>query len=131
MKEIFQSREQEELIKQRQSVDFDSSTYHTKEVWICLLRGGVVILSERAGGAKLEFISAITNELGVRKPGRNEELSANCVIIEGVGQTKGRSIALESRSPGAQYVFEKQLSRLVAEYKSPTPAYVEGATEAS
>lgn len=124
MKEIYQNREEEEMIRQRQSVDFDSAgDGETKSVWICLLRGAIVLLSERDGGAKLEFIAPITNELEMRKPRPDESDAENALLIEGLNMSKGRTIILESRSLGAQYVFEKQLGRLIAEFKPPVSLY--------
>jgi hypothetical protein len=107
------------MTRQRQVVDFDNPIENTRQVWICLLRGAVVLLSERAGGAKLEFLAPVTDELVVRKPRSNETGSEHAIVVEGVGISKGRQIVLESTSRGAQYVFEKQSLRLIAEYKPP------------
>ncbi len=130
MREIFANREDEELTRQRQSVDFDSAgADDDKPVWICLLRGAVVILSERTGGAKLEFIAPVTNELGIDKADRNEGFSDNAIMLEGVQMSKGRKIILDSPSSGAQYVFGRQLQRLVGEYRPPVTMYNGGRDE--
>ncbi len=124
IKELYQDREVEELIRQRQVVDFDAAAEDVrKPVWICLLRGGVVMLGERPGGAKLEFITMITNDLIVRDPAPSESESTNGLVIEGVNLAKGRRVVVETRSPGAQYVFRRQLERLVSEYKPPVNLY--------
>ena len=130
MNEVYRNREEEELTRQKQSVDFDSSMDNEKSVWICLLRGAVVILSERAGGAKLEFLAPVTNELGIRKPRGDEPGSETAVAVEGTGQSKGRVVVIDSKSVGAQYVFEKQLARLISEYKPPVSMYVASEDEA-
>lgn len=124
LRELYKNRETEELVRQRQVVDFDAAPEEeSRDVWICLLRGGVVILSERAGGAKLEFISMITNDMVIRDPETQESRVPGSVIIEGVLLAKGRTILLETRAPGAQYVFRKQLERLISEYKPPVNLY--------
>lgn len=121
--EIYKDREQEEMNRQKQEVDFDSPVDKSKQVWVCLLRGAIVIMSERAGGAKLDFLAPVTDELVVRKPRSNESGSDNAVVIEGVGISRGRMVLLESTSRGAQYVFERQTNRLIAEYKPPPNPY--------
>jgi hypothetical protein len=124
MREIYRDREQEEMIRQRQEVDFTSAPDDDeKQVWITLLRGAVVLLSERDGGAKLEFIAPVTNELVLRKPRAEEEGSDSAIVLEGTQMSKGRTVIIESRSYGAQYVFERQLGRLIAEYKPPISLY--------
>lgn len=116
-KELFDNREEEEL--ERQRLDMSANIYRKKTVWISLLRGAIVVLSERKGGAKLEFYSPITNDVKVRKATANEDISDSAVIIEGIGNAEGRTILLDSPSRGAQYVFEKQLGRLIYNYRSP------------
>lgn len=125
MREVFDNRETEEMVKRQQEVSFDSTNPDdmSKSVWICLLRGAVVLLSERAGGAKLEFICPITNEVVLRRPSGSESNSESAVVIEGVQMSKGRTIIIDTISKGAQYVFEKQLGRLIAEYKAPIQMY--------
>lgn len=124
MREIFSDRVAEEMTRQRQDVDFDApENIGYKNVWICLLRGAIVILSERSGGAKLEFIAPVTNEVEVQKAPAEEGLSDGAVIVEGVQMSKGRRIILDSTSSGAQYVFERQLQRLIAEYRPPVSMY--------
>lgn len=112
MKELFKSKEEEALSKHKQTVDFDAPVEVEKLVWICLLRGGVLVLSERAGGAKLEFITPIVPELSVRSPRADEGEPANAVIIDGCHMSKGRSVVISSEAVAAQYVFDKQLNAL-------------------
>lgn len=121
MREIFASKEAEEMHKQSQVVDFENSYQAEKEVWICLLRGGLVVISERRGGAKLEFISPISLDLVCRKPKTNEDPDESAIVIEGSASSRGRTVILKSPAVGAQYVFERQLLALVAEFR----AYIE------
>ena len=45
MRTIFASEADEALMRQRESVDFDTDTNPEKKVWICLIRGAIVCLS--------------------------------------------------------------------------------------
>jgi hypothetical protein len=123
LRELYRNREEEEMVKQKQTVDFGSNNDVEKPIWICLLRGAIVLLSEREGGAKLEFLAPVTNELLVRKPRGEESESDTALIIEGLNMSKGRTIVLDSRSVGAQYVFERQVARLVSEFKPAVSMY--------
>lgn len=115
MKELFKSKEEEALSKHKQTVDFEAPAEAEKLVWICLLRGGVLVLSERAGGAKLDFISPIVPELNVRRPRPEEDGPENAVVIEGCHMSKGRVVMISSNAVAAQYVFDKQLEALLTE----------------
>lgn len=117
MRELFSSKEEEEINKQRISVDFDGGAKleSDKEVWVCLLRGGIILLSERTGGAKMEFITAIGPEMGCKRYTKDEELPTHTLQIDGIGQSRGRSVLIWSGSPGAQYVFERRVNSLVSE----------------
>ncbi len=115
MKELFKTKEEEALSKHKQTIDFEAPVETDKLVWICLLRGGVLVLSERAGGAKLEFITPIVPELEVRKPRPDEDAPDNAVVIEGCHMSKGRVVMISSTAVAAQYVFDKQLDALWSE----------------
>ena len=83
------------------------------------MRGGLVILSEKRGGAKLEFVSMISHEMECRKPNAREIKIDNppedCVVVTGTGLTKGRRVYITSQFPAALYVIERRLSRLIWE----------------
>ncbi len=115
--QIFSDAELEQLYESTKTVDFNTKLASTKPVWICLMRGAVVIMSERRGGAKLEFICPVTAEAELRKPRPDEEVDPEALVLEGCGPTKGRIAAITSQYPGAFYVFEKQLERLLDETK--------------
>lgn len=115
MREVYDSPEEWQQANQNSQVDFGSGMNAEKAVWICLMRGAVAVLSERLGGAKLEFLGPVCPELKCRKPLPKEQVSERAVVIEGAGISKGRTIALESDYPAAIYVFEKKLSRLIFE----------------
>lgn len=114
-KEIFDTKEQEELHKQKQKIDFNSSISEYKKAWIVLMRGGVLILTERKGGAKLEFITTYTHESTVVPSEEGSEYGERACIIDGMAQNKGRKVLIKSRQKGAHYVFEKQYSALIDE----------------
>lgn len=119
MKEIFSDVEEEALHKQQERVDFDTNLEDRKDVWVVLMRGGIVILSEKLGGARLEFSTAITGETVIAKPPANETgWSDRAIRIEGVLASKGRAVILDSKYPAAQYVFEKKLQILIEEQKA-------------
>lgn len=113
LKQVFRTKEEEELYRQQQDVDFSTSRADIKDVWICLLRGGVVILSEKTGGAKLEFITNISSRVICRKPTANEDISPDSVVVSYEQSGLHRTVAVTSKYPAALYVFEKQLSRLI------------------
>lgn len=117
MRELF---EEGGLAELKQSVDFESSSVGEREVWICLLRGAVLILSERPGGAKLEFIAQVSDEIDCRKPTgkESEDLPERSIVVHGAGISRGRRVALFSPYPGAMYVFEKQLAGLIFEHRN-------------
>lgn len=119
MKEIFINREDEELAKQREYVELDRAPSEYKNVWIVLMRGGVVILSEKLGGAKLEFLTPITHESTLEQPSANEELPYERALqLDGMHGAKGRTVIITTKYPGAQYVFEKRFLALVEEQKA-------------
>lgn len=115
MKEVFSSREHEELAKQASGRDGDILATDSRDVWICLMRGGVVILREKRGGAKLDFLTIINHESTIREPEPERNAPKGALIVDGVGVTKGRSVMLWSRYPGAHYVFGKQYENLIEE----------------
>ena len=110
--EIFHSREDEELHLQSQSIEFNEFRRNEKEVWIVLMKGGLLILSEKRGGAKLEFITPIMADTVIES---KEGPKYTTYTIEGSGINKGRVIRLESKYRGAHYVFLKRFQALVAE----------------
>lgn len=115
MEERFSSEEDEVIMRQRDDVDIDSPYEREKEVWICLMRGAIVILSEKKGGAKLEFIAPIMPDCTCRKASPQDNAPHRGLILTGAGPSKGRKIVLSSTYPGALYVFERQLARLLVE----------------
>lgn len=116
---IFSSKEEEELFKQQQEVDLDdqSNAHMSKDVWICLLRGGIIALSEQKGGARLEYITAISPNVVMRKGKREDGFSEDDIIVEGIGNMPGRKVVIQSKYPGTLYVFERKLARLIENSK--------------
>lgn len=115
MREVFQSEEEESLRFQSVDIDFEQSINGDKEVWICLMQGGVVVISERSGGAKLEFSSVIAQELTCKRAAPGPDVPDRALEITGTGFSKGKCVLLWSASIGALYVFEKKLQALVYE----------------
>ncbi|MCB0324886.1 MAG: hypothetical protein KDD69_14990 [Bdellovibrionales bacterium] len=113
-KEVYRTKEEEEWAKQN-APDNDVRPTEPRDIWICLMRGGVVILREKLGGAKLEFLSHITNETVMRDPEAERKAPEGAVIIEGVGQSKTRSLMVWSRYRAAHYVFVRQVQALIEE----------------
>lgn len=98
-----------------------------KDVWVCLFHGGLVVLAEQLGGAKLLFITPITNLTKCRKADKNESISQTAVVIEGTEVSDGKKIILDSKSVGAQYVLERKMQQLIKDYVSPV-AFLKGIT---
>ncbi len=117
MRQLFASDADEAMARQRESVDFDSNLNPDKKVWVCLMRGGLVCLSERLGGAKLEFITPVSADLQVGSGSGNVEGGADQAVIvtATTGDMKGRSVKINSEYSGCMYVLERQLRRLVEE----------------
>ncbi len=97
------------------------------DVWVCLFQGGLVVLKEQLGGAKLLFITAITNMTTCRKAEKNESLSQTAVVIEGTEISNGKKIILDSKFVGAQYVLERKMQQLIKEYVPPV-SFLKGIT---
>lgn len=115
-KRIFNDLEEEEQFLQKQKVDINFKGNVCKPVWIILMRGGVIILSEKKGGAKLEFITPFTHENTILDTEEEVLGHEKGCIVNGTVQSKGKQFLIKSRYKAAQYVFEKQYSALVEEF---------------
>lgn len=114
MKEILGSTE-DEYTKKKNSADFNSHEDEYTPVWIVLMRSGVILLSERIGGAKLEFLSVIMHDTKIADYNQNLNYREVGSIIEGSAASKGRTVILKSHYKGAHYVFTKRFEQLVYE----------------
>ncbi len=112
--EVFNNREDKELHLQSQSIDFNNQGNADKEVWIILLKGGLLVLSEKRGGAKLEFATPIIADTIIEQINEKDSQYSN-YIIHGSSMSKGRSARLGSKYTGAHYVFLKRFQALVFE----------------
>lgn len=119
MEKLFISEEEQLDHLTHQDVTLDTPAGNVIPVWVCLLHGGVVMISEKRGGAKLEFVTPISRDLSLRASTDREGNSTGVLKITGCGPSKSKSVALTSRYPAAMYVFEKQLQRLVEEAPDP------------
>ena len=99
--------------------DVDGALEEKIPVWVCLLRGGVVLISESQGGAKLVYTSPIGREMVCSQVRDEDGNPTGEVTIVGIAHAKGRRVTVSSRFPAAFYVFERQLQRLIVE--SPDP----------
>lgn len=111
----YSSRDEEEFARQQQTVDFNTQVNDQAEVWIVLMRGGLVLLSERPGGAKLEYITPINADSRISKPSVQDEALDGSLLIQGAGNYRGKDVLISSPYSGAMYVFERQFSRLLSE----------------
>ena len=128
LEESYQSAEDKAFAQKDEYIDFESSIEGRKEVWICLLRGGVIAISEKLGGAKLEFATAIDKDSACDSAEPTGQGDMASVTISGSGKSKGRVVVLTSNYPGALYVFRKQCSRLIDEAKQLSQHITELAT---
>lgn len=115
MLEQFVSDEEEFAYRSTQEVDLEHSSARNIPVWVCLMRGGLVLMSEKAGGAKLEFVTSIVREMSCEPTVTEEGVPTGAISVSGTGPSKGRRVSVSSRYPGAMYVFEKHLRRLIEE----------------
>jgi hypothetical protein len=111
----FANEEAEMDYLSKQAVDLEHGINDPIQVWICLMRGGLVLLSERVGGAKLEFITPIARDVVARQSSDPDGNATGTLSISGVGPSKGKSVMIRSRYPAAMYVFERQIQRLIVE----------------
>ncbi len=68
------------------SADFDIKQFlknEKKPVWICLLQSGLVVISEKAGGAKLEFIANFDKNIETQYLPLNSENKSNAIAVAG------------------------------------------------
>lgn len=107
----YDSEEEAILARQASDVEIEGSLAPSKDVWICLFKGGIVALSERRGGARLEFLCGVSPNLSVKK-GAVKELSPSALLVT---TGDGKRIAFSSPYSGALLVFEKQLTKLISE----------------
>lgn len=91
----------------------------TKDVWVCLFNGGLIVLQERIGGAKLAYVTTITNATVCRKTTPEESSSSTALMIIGSDMSKDKRVIIDSISLGAQYVLEKKFNQFISEYVSP------------
>ena len=122
LKELFIDAEQSQKILGKDDFSLDNQSEEFKDVWVILMRGGLVVLSECVGGAKMELLTHLNQESVLRKPRDNEDVPSGALVIEGVAAAKGRTIALTSRYQAAHYVFEKRLGQVISAFKlAPLP----------
>lgn len=115
MKEIISEEEGLKLMQAGKATSTSLSEKGEIPVWFCLMRGGIIVISEQPGGAKLEFYTPVSAETVIRKATAEEEASADKLVIEGSGTARGRKMVMGSSYKAALYVFEKRVEELVSE----------------
>lgn len=117
-REKFETEEDEAKERERRAMHGEDLDLNNPiPVWVSLFRGGLVLMSEHDGGAKLEFIAKVTPELVLRPANENESLQKHAVYIEGHGDGRPRSIIIECKYQSSLYVFKQRLLALVEECK--------------
>jgi hypothetical protein len=112
-KSVNEDEELDQLVGK--GVDLDNIDTKAIPVWICLMRGGVVLMSEKLGGARLEFCTPIGQDLVCQPTQDGDGNPTGALTINGISSARGRSVTVSSRFPAAFYVFERQLNRLIEE----------------
>lgn len=82
--------------------------------WIALFNDAVVVMSEKIGGAKLEFAHLVDSKLqvDVEKSEADGHLSDNCKVLltsAARGKVDGATVKLTSKYPAAMLVFAQRL----------------------
>ena len=89
------------------------------DVWVALFNDTVVMISEQAGGAKVEFAHLINERLGLSSTGpkdtKSDYSSGRALNLTSMDKKGGdsQSWILTSRYPAALIVFEKKLRSLL------------------
>jgi hypothetical protein len=89
-------------------------------VWVALFDDAVVIMSERSGGAKAEFLHLIDSNLrvkGVSPEGQGDYSAERSLELISTAETRfSGKYLLSSDTPAALVVFEKKLSSLLSPF---------------
>ncbi|MCC6932056.1 MAG: hypothetical protein IT292_02230 [Deltaproteobacteria bacterium] len=115
MEEQYTSEEDKAFARKDETFDFETGYQDKRDVWICLLRGGIVAISERMGGAKLEYTTMLDKDTQCEVHEAKDINDTTIVTVKGSGKAKGRQVVFTSNYPGALYVFHRQLARLIVE----------------
>lgn len=115
--EEFSSKDEEETrVKLRnKELGLDLTSVEPIPVWICLLRGGLVVISEQRGGAKLELHSLINADASCSFIENKQSPEEKLLSFRPAGVHKNRRVSFSSRFPGALYVLERQIARAIYE----------------
>jgi len=114
-KPVFASEEEEALVRQSDRVELDS-TDGFRDCWVCLLGGGLVVISESSKGARLEFCGSFSSDLNIRPATTEEDASEGAFVVNQENSNKKtKSLLVRSRYRGALYVFDKRFQHLLKE----------------
>ena len=97
---------------------FNGSLTKKKEVWICLLQSGLIVMSERDGGAKLEFISNYDKGVSAKylptgSLDANNNKMPNAIICSGNVRAKNKIVIITSDCQGGL----ERLNRIIERKK--------------
>lgn len=107
---------------QQEALEEQFENNHKKDVWITLFHDALVVISEQAGGAKLELGQLLNKNIEVsgESPSGQGEYANDREIHVKVSTPFGHSQRwkLTSRYPAAIVVFEKQMAQLIGDARS-------------
>ncbi len=117
LKEIKATRSSEESMEEEQHIE-----EKTIPVWVALFHDALIVISEQAGGAKLEVGQLLARNIeaygesssGMGEYSSDRNLIVNITNIAGFKQ----SFNISSPHPAALVVLEKKLNHLIQECKS-------------
>lgn len=119
MQKTFDARQAERLDKQMESMIKESPQI---PVWISLFDDVVIVMSERIGGAAIEFAHEINDKLEIIADNPSGgDYDSNKTLTLGYSEKIGSEnlsmqIKLTSQFPGALVVFEKTLGKIIREF---------------
>lgn len=124
--------------------ELEAAIENSKEcaVWIALFNDAVIMMSERFGGAQLEFAHVINDKLEIsgQSPGNKGEYASDREILLSFSDRRsgGQKVKVTSRYSAALVVFEKKLLQLQKDITSrestvamPAPAEILSGAEHS
>lgn len=117
---LFRGTMEQVFDREQEMEKLEATIAHNKEteVWIALFRDAVILMSEKPGGAKLEFGSLINDKLaieGINPDGAEGEYTINREVMltaQARGEKVRKKIKVTSDYPAALVVFERKLLEL-------------------
>lgn len=102
--------------------ELEATIEHNREteVWVALFKDSVVMMSEKAGGAKLEFGHLTDSELKLEVSGDENEYSTERRLFLEYTDRRGatKRVKIGGKYPAALAVFERRLRAQIKEYSA-------------